>query len=430
MTENKQNSNENDEQQPEVVANSEETVPDEAVTEEQDNIEGNDQGVGPEGEAVEAPLEEQELDRDDLLDDVRQFLVSSDESDEKPKGIFQRLRSRFKKSSQEKSEGEIEDIPVVPIEPPAHEESQLDHEEGEPKTGTRVSRQQREEIESFFSDLEALTTDVDYEMLDSYVPEQKELETYQEEVEPEVEPVEEPEEETFTEPVSVEDEAPQVSTISEIAVKPKEGDEEELDLREIALQDYDDSILEPASEVNLPVGEVVRTTVREFKPFERFLWGFALVITIVIMLSGGVYFISSAIPQPTPTITPVPSDIPYPVRVILPGDWRIDLHKGQVVDGKWDPKGAEWLEGTEISRWVALPWSEQIEAVVRTFKRDDQVGLVMSNYDILTYNVESIEEMDFEGLGSMDNRTPGLLLILPQGEDNEEGLFWVVTARP
>jgi len=54
----------------------------------------------------------------------------------------------------------------------------------------------------------------------------------------------------------------------------------------------------------------------------------------------------------------------------------------------------------------------------------------MSNYDILTYRVDSIAEMNFEGLQSMDNRTPGLLLILPQGDNEEDGLFWVVTALP
>ena len=429
MKKKKRKSNKNDEQQPKVVAESEENVPDEAVPEGQQNIEEQGSDDGPQDEAVEAPLEEQELDRDGLLADVRQALVTSDEGEEKRKGIFQKLRSRLKKSSQAKS-GEIDDIPVMLTEPPAVEESQLVSEEEKQKTSTRISRQQREEIDSFFSDIEALTTDVDYEMLETYVPEQKEYGTSEEEVEQEIETIEEPVDETIIEPVSVEDDVPQVSTISDISIKPKEVGEKELDLREIALQDYDDSIIEPASEVKLPVTEVVRTTVRDAKPFERFLLGFAIVVTIVIMLSGSVYLISSVIPQPTPTITPVPSDIPYPVRVILPGDWRIDLHKGQVVDGKWDPRGAEWLEGTEISRWVALPWSEQVEAVVRTFKRDDQVGLVMSNYDILTYKVESIEEMNFEGLQSLDNRTPGLLLILPQGENNEEGLFWVVAARP
>lgn len=426
MTENTQKLNENDE-----------NVPEEVVTEEQQDLEGTNQDDSPEDSSIETPVEEQEPDRDDLLDDVRQSLISSDISEEKQGGFFQRLKGRFKKSP-EATSVEIEKIDIVSPESPVQEEMQVEYEEEESKESTRISRKQREQIESFFSELEALTADVDYELLDSYVPEKKVPgrldEEVKEEVEQEIErieePTEEPIEEPYTESVSVEDEVPQVSTIKDISVRPEEGGETEVDLRELALQDYDETVIEPASEVNLSVGEVVRTTVRDFKPAERILWGFVFVVTIVLMLSGGVYLISSSIPQPTPTVTPVPSDIPYPVRVILPGDWRIDLHKGRVVDGIWDPQGAEWLEGTEISRWVALPWSEQIEAVVRTFKRDDQIGLVMSNYDILTYRVDSIEEMSFEGLQSLDNRTPGLLLILPQGDNEAERLFWVVTALP
>jgi hypothetical protein len=429
MTENTQNSEEKDEQQPEVPAESDEKASDDAITLENPDKEGQNLDNGTEDEAIEAPPEEGDLDRDGLLADVRQTLISSDESKEPRRGFFQRLRGRRKKPSETEPAG-LEEIETVPPETPSHEEVQVDIEEENSKASDHVSREQREEIESFFSDLEALTSDVDYEMLDSYVPEKKELVTQEEVDEQAVEQVEEHVEGSLAETVSIEDEAPRVATISDISVKPEEGTEEGVDLRELALQDYDESVIEPASEVKHPVGEVVRTTVREFKPVERFMVGFVFVVAVVLMLSAGVYFIASSVPQPTPTLTPVPSDIPYPVRVVLPGDWRIDLRKGRVVDGIWDPQGAEWLEGTEISRWVALPWSEQIEAVVRTFKRGDEVGLVMSNYDILTYRVDSIEEMNFEGLQSLDNRTPGLLLILPQENNEEEGLFWVVTALP
>lgn len=425
MTENTRKSNENDE-----------NVPDEAVTgEEQKDLEGQNLDNGSEEASVEAPVEDQELDRDDLLADVRQSLISSDDIEEKRVGFFQKLTGRFKKSS-ESASVEIEKIDVVPPESPAPDDMQLELEEEESKASTRISRKQREQIESFFSELEALTADVDYELLDSYVPEKKVPESLDEvaeqEVEQETEQIEEPFEEPLTESVGVEDEVPQVSTIKDISVTPEEGGESEIDLRELALQDYDETVIEPASEVKLSVGEVVRTTVRDFKPAERILWGFVFVVTVVMMLSAGVYFLSPVLmPAPEPTVTPVPSDIPYPVRVVLPGDWRIDLHKGRVVDGTWDPQGAEWLEGTEISRWVALPWSEQIGAVVRTFTKGDQIGLVMSNYDILTYQVDSIvDDLSFEGLQSLDTRTPNLLLIVPRGDIESDNLFYVVTALP
>jgi hypothetical protein len=38
--------------------------------------------------------------------------------------------------------------------------------------------------------------------------------------------------------------------------------------------------------------------------------------------------------------------------------------------------------------------------------------------------------MSFEGLQSLDTRTPGLLLIVPRGDKEDEDLFYVVTAIP
>jgi hypothetical protein len=87
------------------------------------------------------------------------------------------------------------------------------------------------------------------------------------------------------------------------------------------------------------------------------------------------------------------------------------------------------LIGTEISRWVALPWSLQLEAVLRTLKADDQIELTMSNSDVLVFNVYSIQEMTMEQLLALDTKTPGLLVVLYNDEE-ADGTFWVVTALP
>ncbi len=90
--------------------------------------------------------------------------------------------------------------------------------------------------------------------------------------------------------------------------------------------------------------------------------------------------------------TPMPSDLPYPTTVGLPGGWQFNLGRGALTsDGSWNPAGAEWLQGTEVCRWVALPWSRQLEAVVRTLNPDDPIELGMSNNDRLTYNVYSVQ---------------------------------------
>jgi hypothetical protein len=138
---------------------------------------------------------------------------------------------------------------------------------------------------------------------------------------------------------------------------------------------------------------------------------------------------SISIPTPTPTAELDLADIIHPTRVTLPGGWEFSLGQGQVVEGEWNPQRAEWLVGTEISRWVALPWSLQLEAVLRTLKPEDQLELTMSNFDVLVFNVYSIRELTMEQLLASDPMTPSLLVVLYNDEETE-GTYWVVEARP
>jgi hypothetical protein len=130
-----------------------------------------------------------------------------------------------------------------------------------------------------------------------------------------------------------------------------------------------------------------------------------------------------------PTATVDLGNIVHPTRLSLPGGWAFDLGEGQVSDGEWTPQGAEWLVGTEISRWVALPWSLQLEAVLRTLKPGDQIEMQMSNLDVLTFNVYSIQQMTMGELLSSDAKTPSLLVVL-YNDEKADGTFWTVTALP
>ena len=136
-----------------------------------------------------------------------------------------------------------------------------------------------------------------------------------------------------------------------------------------------------------------------------------------------------SIPTPTPTAEVDLSNVIHPTCLSLPGGWAFDLGEGRVSDGIWTPQRAEWLVGTEISRWVALPWSLQLEAVLRTLKSGDQLELQMSNFDVLTFNVYSIQEMTMEELLSSDAKTPSLLVVLYNDQEANR-TFWVVKALP
>jgi hypothetical protein len=103
------------------------------------------------------------------------------------------------------------------------------------------------------------------------------------------------------------------------------------------------------------------------------------------------------------------------------------LYQGAVNDGKWDPARAEWLTGTEVNRWVALPWSVQLEAVVRTLKLDDPVTLYMSNSASMVFKVKRVEQVPVDQISKLSSNRPSLLVILSKQEADTR---WVVVAEP
>ncbi len=125
---------------------------------------------------------------------------------------------------------------------------------------------------------------------------------------------------------------------------------------------------------------------------------------------------------PTPAL-----NLPFPTLISLPGGLNFSLGKGALREGEWNPQGPEWLEGTEVCRWVAIPWSTQLEAVIRTLNPDDQIELTMSNNDRLTYKVYSVQQLSNEELQSLPSDSPCLLLVLAKADSETR---WVLTALP
>jgi hypothetical protein len=114
--------------------------------------------------------------------------------------------------------------------------------------------------------------------------------------------------------------------------------------------------------------------------------------------------------------------------VTLPGGWTFSLNRGYVQNGIWNPPaGAEWLDGTEICRVISLPWSLQLESVIRTLKAEDQIVLVMSDSKTISYRVQSIRSVAADEWNSQCQDGLSLLLILA---DKKSDKRWVVNAIP
>src|SRR5215207_5739680 len=207
---------------------------------------------------------------------------------------------------------------------------------------------------------------------------------------------------------------------------PEEETESPGDVRSIALGGDGDVFVEVEPQKSDPLEERLGAFENALKPYRRYIY---MVLTLlgVGMAVVASLIIFNVLKQSSPEPVKEVSNLPYPTAVSLPGGWTFQLGRGTVQNGKWDPGGAEWLEGTEVSRWVALPWNRQLEAVIRTLNPKDPIELVMSNNDKLPYKVYSVQEMSPEEMQALDSSTPSLLLILSQADSEKR---WVLTALP
>lgn len=217
------------------------------------------------------------------------------------------------------------------------------------------------------------------------------------------------------------------SILAGLRQEAEEVAEEPAGIREAALEDYVTAPAEAEEESTPSLPRRLRVAWRDMRPLDRRLLIGALIIVGLAVVSGSGFLVVKSIPTPTPAATATPSVLPIPISISLPGGLVFPLGVGKVQNGVWDPTGPQWLQGTEVCRWVSLPWSVQMEAVLRSLKANDEIKLSMSNYDSVIYKVESIQQVPSSDVGKLAPSTPSLLLILSKPDSSSR---WVVTAKP
>jgi len=332
---------------------------------------------------VESP---EEASTDDLLDNVRQWLIEEEtHSSEKKSGWLKRIKKGLHKEAPvEEAQVEAEPIPAEQPQP----------------------------------DLYLNQIDELIEMLEPEAEEAKPAPTVA------VEPAPLPEPEP---PVDMEDLKKRVFT-------PQAGApvQEESEVRAVALEGGEEIFVEVVSKREDAAQERRKAFDNALRPYRQYLYlvtaflGIVAIVVVLSLMAPAIYdsrLFTGLRPAPTPTA----GNLPYPVAMSLPGGLNFNLGRGAIAEGEWNPNGPEWLAGTEVCRWVAIPWSRQLEAVVRTLTREDAIELVMSNDDRLKYNVFAIQELTLAEMQALDQNSPCLLLVLAE-QDTEKR--WVVTAKP
>jgi len=360
-----------------------------------------DEDVQPEVEdepsSEDVPLDDMELSADDLLDDVRRSLIEENEVAEESKkpSLWQKIGfgSRKKKDDDEVS-ADVEDTVASDD---VYVEDAVEPED--------------DAVESIDDLIEILESEVDDKI--SSDADIVSSEVHDEQVEPEVEvekvPVEELKKRAFQ------------------SSKPDDKDEDFSEVRAVALEGGEEVFVEVEVKAEDPVEDRLKSFENALRPYRRYIYFGMAFIGIVVIIATSALLINAVWPEETPA-PGVPTEVlPYPVVLNIPGPLSFNLGRGTLEDGRWDPRSPEWLEGTEICRWVAIPHSRQLEAVVRTLTRDDKFEIVMSNNDRWSYDVYSITQMTLEDMQKVSANTPCLLLVLA---DVNTDTRWVVTTYP
>jgi len=195
----------------------------------------------------------------------------------------------------------------------------------------------------------------------------------------------------------------------------------------VALDGGEEVFVEVEIQKTDPVDDRLKSLENALRPYKRYIYfGIAFIGIVVILATSALLYDAYQRSLPPEPIKEAEA-LPYPVVMNMPGGLSFNLGRGTLEKGRWDPRRPEWLEGTEICRWVAIPYSRQLEAVVRTLTQDDQLELVMSNNDRWAYQVYSITQMTIEDMQKTSSNKPCLLLVLA---DVNTDTRWVVTAYP
>lgn len=344
----------------------------------------------PTGERMPVGLED-ESSSEDLLDDVRRALIEEDETDRSKKESkwWRRIGRKEKSSAPEPPSPNVEiDLPAASLQP----------DEAEDQPQTTETDELGEQIDDLISILETEHQPSDRETTSA--------------VEVEIPADPEP--------------AVDFEQIKEQAFRPRTGEDADSDVRSIALEDGEEVFVEVEVQAADPFDERLKSVENALKPYRSYIY-MTLAFLGAVMAVVASLLIYNAYQQSRPEPVKEVSNLPYPIAVGLPGGWSFNLGRGTLEGGEWHPAGAEWLEGTEVCRWVSLPWSRQLEAVLRTLNPQDPIELVMSNNDKLIYGVYSVHEMTSEEIHKLDANSPCLLLILTESDSEKR---WVLTALP
>jgi hypothetical protein len=188
-------------------------------------------------------------------------------------------------------------------------------------------------------------------------------------------------------------------------------DAEFINLRKTALEGYEPPIERDDNPTRFTFFHL-REWFDQLNPKQRVIY----IICVLIALGSVISLIAIGIPQLThPIVSNSSIHIglsPVPRSVILPNNQAFDLSVGSLENGHWTPKSAEWLDETEVPRWLSIPWSQSLASSISSLVVDQPIQLKMSNNEILLYRYSSVQEILNTEISTFHKNTADLLIVL------------------
>lgn len=160
--------------------------------------------------------------------------------------------------------------------------------------------------------------------------------------------------------------------------------------------------------------------------FLSFIVSLAVIVAIILVITQW-NIKNDEVASPPPAMEATDQDIIYPTGLQLPGGWFFFLQRGEIQDNKWEPQNAEWLANTKLRKVIAIPWSNQSEAVIQSLTPEDEISIFMNNNDVIVYQVEDVLQIARDNVRILSDTEPSLVVILFR-EDNEAR--WTIIAKP
>jgi hypothetical protein len=100
------------------------------------------------------------------------------------------------------------------------------------------------------------------------------------------------------------------------------------------------------------------------------------------------------------------------------------LTTGNVQNGLWEPRGAEWLQGTELRRVVTVPYEADLLAALFEMSAQETLRLRLRSGEIVAYRLAEVTRVSQTEIDILAAPYPSLAIILYGEEDTDAR--WVV----